>query len=292
MPTTSVVVVGSVNIDLVVRTDQRPSPGETVLGHDFEEVLGGKGLNQALGAGRLVPTGLVAMIGADAADRIRALLERSRVTDELLRVTDMPTGRALITVTPDGENSIIVAPMANGWMAAADVVAGLDAGAPSVVLVQREIPVPAIHAAAGWARAHGARFILNASPLDGLGADELVDADPLVVNVHEARAVVGADADLPVSELAALAAARGRSAVVTAGADGAWVADGGGVVHVSGEAGVTVVDTTGAGDEFAGALAGHLASGRGLVEAVRLAGRAAAVIIATPRARRAALEGR
>ncbi|GMA23184.1 hypothetical protein GCM10025864_09430 [Luteimicrobium album] len=187
-----VVVVGSTNIDLVVTAPRRPGPGETVLGDGFVEVVGGKGLNQALGAAAAGPTAFVGAVGRDEPGRrARARLAAAGVAAGYLAETTAPTGRALITLTPDGENSIIVAPLANDLVDGPVVVHALDELRPAVVLTQLEIPLSAVEAAAGWCVAHGVRLILNASPARVLPSELLAVADPLIVNAHEGSASLG-----------------------------------------------------------------------------------------------------
>ena len=298
-----VVVVGSANLDVVGHVERRPAPGETVLGTDYTETPGGKGLNQAVAAARLGHAALVAAVGDDqAGDLLRAHLERHGVDVSHLATVDAPTGRALITVTPDGENSIVVAALANGLLTPAAVTMALDRLRPQVVLVQREIPPAAVAAAAAWAKVAGAVLVLNPSPVAGTPPELLARTSVLVANVHEARTLLGTQDDGPA--LAAGLAALCPGAVVTAGGGGCWVAQGGRtaqgaqtafggrtaqgarVEHVPALRGVVAVDTTGAGDAFAGTLAARLAQGAELVEAVRQATAVAGRLVGLPRDRR------
>jgi ribokinase len=280
-----VTVLGSVNLDLVVHTPQRPGPGQTVLGTNYSEVVGGKGLNQAVASARTTATSLVAVVGTDdAGDRVRQYLQDRAVDTSAVQRVPGPTGRAVIVVTPDGENSIVVAPLANARLERHAVEGELDRLRPSVLLVQREIPVPVLLASMTWARSHGTRVIYNPSPVEGVEPHELGLAQVLVVNLHEARALTGQHEAPPGPELARDVASRGRSAVLTAGARGIWVAESGrDPVHVPATPAVTAVDSTGAGDEFAGALAAAVAHGAMLAEATRVAAAAAGRIVAIPR---------
>ncbi len=283
----NVVVVGSLNLDVIVRAELRPDPGETVLGSDYEEAVGGKGLNQAVAASRVGPTAIVGAIGSDAAGAVlRRHLESRGVDVSSLDVSNGPTGRAIIIVTPDGENSIVVAPLANSLVRPDCVVAALDRLCGAALLAQREVPAAVVAAAATWAADHGVRFVLNPSPVHGLDPALLRCADPLIVNVHEARAILGAAASVGGEDLARGIVDATVSTVVTAGAAGSWIASGGVAEFVPAVADVRVVDTTGAGDEFAGSLAAHLAEGCDLLLAARRATRAAARVVATPRADR------
>jgi len=281
-----VVVVGSINLDLVVHANVRPQPGETVLGTAYEEVVGGKGLNQALAAARVGPAALVGAVGSDetGASVLRVLRDRG-VDLSGVQVLAGSTGRAIITVTPDGENDIVVVPLANGCLRPAGVRAALDALGGTVVLAQREVPAEVVALAAAWAVEHGARFVLNPSPVEGVPNELLRHADPVIVNVHEARAILGRTGDKG-GDLAVGMLGTARTAVVTAGGDGCWVATSASIEHVPARRLKSVGDTTGAGDEFAGSLAAHLADGASLSDAAHHATTAAAHAVSTERSRR------
>lgn len=291
-----VAVVGSINVDVIARVDRHPVPGETILGSDLVEHAGGKGLNQAVSAARRASTHLVGFVGDDASGSaaLDYLAARGVDTGHVGRGA-LPTGRAFITVAADGENSIVVIPSANGEVTPAVVRAALDDIQPGVVVAQCEIPPASVEAAAGWARDHRARFVLNPSPITSIPGAVLGVCDPLVVNEGEAVAIlqlVGSapentarDARPTVADLARALLPHVRSVVVTAGSAGAVAATLGEVTTLPAER-VDVVDTTGAGDEFAGALAAALAMGSTLVDAVGVGQAAAALIVATPRDRR------
>ncbi|GHS84828.1 ribokinase [Actinomycetota bacterium] len=286
-----VAVVGSANLDIVVQSPHRPTAGETVLGTALTETPGGKGANQALASARVGPTAFVGQVGSDAAgDLLRTALAGAGVDVTHVRAAGVPSGRAYVTVTPDGENSIVVLPLANATLDADRTVEALDAIGPAVVLTQLEIPPGAVEAAADWCVRHGARFVLNPSPVGPVAERVLAAADPLIVNRGEALAILGTSgadtADTAdTADLATRLLGRARSVVVTAGPDGAVVATDGACTHIPG-ARVTVVDTTGAGDSFAGTLAAHLAAGRALDDAARLANAEAARVIQLDRAGR------
>jgi ribokinase len=272
-----VVVVGSVNADLVISVDRRPAAGETVLGSDLAIHPGGKGANQAVAAARL--GGRVAFLGRAGTDGngdlVRAALRGDGVDLSRLITTDAPTGVALITLGPDGDNSIIVSPGANSRVSAEDVAAAgaLFEGA-SVVSLQLEIPLPAVVSAARAAAAAGARIVFNLSPAAEVPGELLASCDPLVVNEHEA-AFLGA------TDPAGLLARGPKSVVITRGAKGAVVADASGVTEVPSPA-VKVIDTTGAGDAFTGALSLRLARGHALADAARFAARVGAAAVRRP----------
>ncbi|GGK76647.1 ribokinase [Sphaerisporangium melleum] len=271
-----VVVVGSANVDLVVRVDRRPGRGETVLGSDLSTHPGGKGANQAVAAARLgARVALLGRVGADGHGRLlRESLERDKVDLGHLREAGAPTGVALITVGPEGDNSIIVSPGANARLEEQDVAdaAGLLRSAP-VVSLQLETPLPTVLAAARAAH----RAVFNLSPPAPVPDELLALCDPLVVNEHEARMVLGAGGP-PAEQARALLRLGPRSVVITLGAGGAVAADASGVTTIPSPR-VEAVDTTGAGDAFTGALAWRLARGDGLADAVAFAVRVGAATV-------------
>lgn len=302
-----VVVVGSANVDLVLDIDHRPAAGETVLGSDLVTTPGGKGANQAVAAGRLgFDVAFVGCVGADSqGELLRASLADAGVDLQGLRFVDAPTGNAIILVTPDRENSIIVSPAANRYLTPAlvDELKPVWAGA-AVLVAQLEIPLETITSMLPEAHRSGTRVVLNAAPAAVLPDQVLSIADPLVVNESEAAFLLshagiptphGMWAD-PRDVAIALLSLGSRSVVLTLGAGGAVLVErardalgrGGvrtvgpqGAVHIAGHA-VTVVDTTGAGDAFVGALAAHLSEGVGLEEAVRRANDVAAIAVTRP----------
>ncbi|WP_051764649.1 ribokinase [Streptomyces sp. NRRL F-5135] len=278
-------VVGSANADLVIGVERRPGPGETVLGSDLSVHPGGKGANQAVAAARLgARTSLLARLGDDAHGRLlRDAQEAAGVDTSWVRSGGAPTGVALITVDPSGDNSIVVSPGANGRLSPADVreSTALLASAP-VVSAQLEIPLETV-AEVVRLLPSGTRFVLNASPPARLPAEVLAACDPLIVNEHEAR-VVSEHAsatpldDDPASWAKALLALGPRSVVVTLGGHGALVADGGGAAPVPAVP-VRAVDTTGAGDAFTAALAWRLGTGDTLSDAAAYAVRVGAAAV-------------
>jgi ribokinase len=273
-----VAVVGSANLDIVVHTPVRPAGGQTVLGSAVVEAPGGKGLNQALAAARSAPTSFVGDVGDDAAGAtLLGALRAGGVDASHVRTVPGNSGRAYIVVTPDAENSIVVLPLANAGLADERVVAALDALEPHVVLTQCEVSAGVVAAAAQWCGRHGARFVLNLSPVRDVPASVLAGCDPVIVNVAEAQTVLGL-AETDPDALALGLAARARSAVVTAGGRGSVVAEGGRATRVDATA-VQAVDTTGAGDAFAGTVAARLASGADLADAARYAAAEAARVI-------------
>ncbi|MFD6072283.1 ribokinase [Amycolatopsis lurida] len=269
--TSQVLVIGSANADLVVPVDRRPGGGETVLGGDTILSPGGKGANTAVAAARLGAD--VALLGAVGDDPYGELLKRSLaesgVNTDSLRTSERPTGIAYITVTPDGENSILVSPGANSALRPEDV----DLGGAEVVVLSLEIPLETVEHAVAKAVESGVKTLLNLSPAAELSAETLQGLDVLLVNEHEAAFLLGGEADFP--KLLDLGP---KAAVVTLGAKGAAVVTSDGVTEVSSPK-VEAVDTTGAGDAFAGALATSLAKGEELADAARRAVKVAAITV-------------
>ncbi|MFB6604173.1 ribokinase [Streptomyces noursei] len=281
-----VLVVGSANADLTVRVTRRPGAGETVLGTDLVESAGGKGANQAAAAARIGGrTALLARVGGDAYGELLLAAQRAAGTDvaPVIVDADARTGTAMIIVSPDGDNSIVVSPGANAALTPKDVAAAQDVIAASTVLsLQLEIPMETVRAAAEAAEGAGTRVVLNPSPTpEDLDRALLSAADPLVVNEHEARQLSGRTDGTPAEWAAALRERGARSVVVTLGGDGALVLDDSGTTTVPGVR-VEAVDTTGAGDAFTGALATRLAGGAALADAARFAVRVGAAAVTKP----------
>ncbi|MEV5144043.1 ribokinase [Streptomyces sp. NPDC052727] len=275
-------VVGSANADLVIGVERRPAAGETVLGGDLAVHPGGKGANQAVAAARLgAATALLARVGDDGHGRLLLDSLRAAGADTVgVLVGGAPTGVALITVDPSGDNSIVVSPGANSRLLPADVRAAAGVlRASRVVSAQLEIPLETVVEVVRNL-APGTRFVLNPSPPRELPAEVLAACDPLVLNEHEARVVLGDScaSDAPEDWARLLLAEGPRSVVVTLGAQGALVADGSGVTRVP-SVKVDAVDTTGAGDAFTAALAWKLGSGADLADAAAYAARVGAAAV-------------
>lgn len=264
------VVVGSINMDLVTRAARMPAPGETVLGTSFATTPGGKGSNQAIAAAKAgADVAFVGAVGDDTfALELRQTLVDAEVDAERLREVPGPSGVAAITVDSSGQNSIIVVPGANSLVVDLthdELAAIADA---DVLLCQLEIPLDTVTAAARHAATHGTVVILNPSPAQPL-PDGLVGAvDVLVVNETEER------------QLGEDALTRVQHVVTTLGADGArYRGPGGEQLRVAAPS-VDAVDTTGAGDAFAGALAS--AWSRGPLAALTFACAAGALTATRP----------
>lgn len=277
-----IVVVGSLNMDLVVRVPRHPRPGETLLGSAYETHPGGKGANQAVAAARA--GGRVRMIGRVGEDAfgqaLRAGLARDGIEVNEVRAVAAPTGVAFIAVDAAGQNSIIVSPGANASLAPTDLRAAMF-GDAKVVLLQLETPLATVLEAARLGRMAGATVILNVAPAQQLGAAQLQDVNLLLVNESEAAILLATD-EAAVSAAPEASARRLLTlvpqAVITLGARGvAWAeADRTGLQPAYP---VTPLDTTAAGDAFAGALAVALAAGDALAQAVRFAAAAGALAV-------------
>ncbi len=271
--------MGSANLDLVVEVPRVPLVGETVLGSDLARIPGGKGANQAVAAARLGRSvAMIGRVGGDEGGRmLRDALETDGVdTSHLATTPDVPNGVALIAVGSDGDNSIVVSPGANGRLSVADVEAASDVlGAATVTLLQLEVPVDAVTAAAEIA---GGTVVLNPAPAPSapLPARLLEAVDVIVPNQTELALLAGHHGPVDVATAADLA---GRlpvpTAVVTLGALGALAVSEGDVTHVEAPE-VTPTDTTAAGDSFCAALADALVRGEPIVEAVHWAVRVGA----------------
>jgi ribokinase len=290
-----VIVVSSVNVDLVVAVERLPEPGETVVGGRFERHHGGKGGNQAVAAARLgAETAFVGAIGDDAFgdDARDALAAEGIDLRGLACLTGEATGVALILVDAGGENSIAVAGGANAALSPDHVRSALATLQPrpgDVVLVGHEIPTAAAREALQLGRAAGATTILNPAPAGGLDAATLAQADILTPNRGELAVVAelagppgdGSPADAARALLDRLPV---TAILVSLGADGALLVEAGGSTALPALA-VPVVDSTGAGDALNGALAAGLAGGLPLPEAANRAVKAASLAVTRAGAR-------
>jgi ribokinase len=286
MPQPKIVVVGSLNMDLIARTSRIPAPGETILGHDFRTAPGGKGANQAVAAARAgARVRMVGRVGRDAfGEELLANLDANEVDHRfVLRDETAATGVAVIVVDDAGENSIVVLSGANMQLTPADVEAAEAAIAEAdLMLLQLEIPLPAVQRAAELGRKHGVQVVLNPAPARSLPADLLRLIDVLIPNETETALLTGMPIDT-IPDLKAAAAAlraQGPAAVIlTLGARGALLSTADQMLLAPAFP-VMPVDTTAAGDAFAGGFGAALAGGKSLFEAVRQ-GNAAGALAAT-----------
>jgi len=287
---TSIAVVGSLNMDFVVVVDRLPTPGETVLGGNFQRIPGGKGANQACAAAKVAsPSASVRMVGRvgydSFADHLRASLSAAGVDVSAVHsARSHPTGVALIWVDKAGQNSIVVASGANLAMAPQDVEAmrPVFRGA-QFVLFQLESPLPVVAAALALAREEGARTMLDPAPAQPLSPELLAQVDILTPNETEASLLLG----LPPARVSATYApalarslrAKGPKAVVLKLGDrGCFFCDGD-TEMFSPALPVVATDTTAAGDIFNAALATALAENQPVPKALRFANAAAAISV-------------
>lgn len=267
-----VAVVGSANLDLVTVTETLPRPGETLMATSYSEGPGGKGSNQAHAAARMGATvSFVGLRGDDSAGQLLAYaLSAEGVDVSAFAVTEGPSGRALVMVDAVAENSIIVVAGSNAKLSASDIErAGSAVTAADVVVCQLEIPLDAVQAAR---EACTGTFVLNPAPARVLPADLLAGTDVLVVNETEYETVLGIPLPEHLDDIADVASRPGAPKVIVAtlGPRGAAVCTDG-VVTLITPPPVTVVDSTGAGDTFVGALAAELARGLDVLTAARMA---------------------
>jgi ribokinase len=277
-----VVIIGSVNMDLVVRAPRIPARGETILGGEFTTIPGGKGANQAVAVARLGATSvLVGRVGEDDfGGRLLTGLRNSGVDcRHVQRTSGVASGIALIVVGDDGDNAITVASGANFAVTPADVNAAADViRTARVCVLQLELPTDTVAHAIQLCRLFNVETILDPAPAPAQELPkELLAASIISPNETEAAALTGLPAGTAPEKVAAALLEKGASQVVLKlGARGAFMAGPDGMRHVEGFA-VDVVDTTAAGDAFTGALAVARAEGRSLDEAVQFANAAGAL---------------
>lgn len=270
----AVVVFGSINMDLVVRTPRLPTPGETLTGHTFFTAPGGKGANQAVACARLgVPTRMVGRVGDDLfGEQLRASLRSFGVQDDGVLTTPGPSGVALIAVDDTAENTIVIVPGANGAVSIADIPRlerALDGA--RALLLQLEVPIETVVAAARAAHTRGVTVILDPAPALPLPDELYALADIITPNEHEATTLTGIavhDDQGAIAAARALIARGARRVALKLGARGALTADAEGEQFWSPFT-VTPVDTVAAGDAFNGGLAVALSEGRSFDEAIR-----------------------
>jgi ribokinase len=276
-----ILVVGSINMDLVVRVPHAPAPGETVLGGDFETFPGGKGANQAVAAARM--GGNVTMVGRVGNDDfgdtlIQELVENKIKTSHVIKDSGAPTGIAMIAVAENGENLIVVASGANMAVSVEDVEKAYSlVDETDLLLLQLECPLKAVTVAVEQAHERDIPVVLNPAPAQALSEALLAKVDVLTPNENELALLSGeTDLDQGIKKLRDWGV---KNLVVTLGANGARVVNDSLDEHIPAHQ-VDVLDTTAAGDAFNGALAVMLAEGKPLLEAVHY-GVAAGALAAT-----------
>ncbi|MEU7055681.1 ribokinase [Streptomyces sp. NPDC046197] len=275
---TDIVVLGSTNMDLVAYVEKAPQRGETVTGREFRTIPGGKGANQAIAAARA--GGTVSMIGAVGNDafggRLRSTLEHSGVNTDHLRTVEGPSGTAHIVVDDEGGNAIVVVPGANGTVDRLGPGDEAHIASADALLLQLEVPLTVVLAAAQAARRHGVRTILTPAPAGPLPGELLGAVDLLVPNEHEAAALTGRTDP---RDAARALLDQVPEVVVTLGSAGSLYAAREAEPVTVPAPRVTAVDSTGAGDTFVGALAVALGEGRPMREALAWAAAAAALSV-------------
>ena len=282
--TSNVCVVGSANMDLVVSAPHFPTPGETVMGSGFAQFPGGKGANQAVAASRLgAQVRFVGVVGEDDwGSELRSVLTADGVGIQWTHsVERLPTGVGVITVLPDGQNSIVVAPGANAALGVEDVdAAGQAIRAADVLVIQGEVPAAANRRAVEIARDASTFVLLNAAPAVGIEHDLLGDVDLLVVNVSEARVLLSIEDDSvsPGGLARRLATLGPERVVLTLGEEGALHFDGAELMPMDAFE-VESVDGTGAGDAFIAALAVLRGEGRRVRDCMHAACAAGALAV-------------
>ena len=252
-----VVVVGSANLDLVATLDHLPKPGETIVALGYAEHAGGKGVNQAVACARMgARTAFVGCVGNDDAGVfLRGVLENEGIDTTMLRVVDMPTGRAFINVDSRGENEIVVVSGANTQVGVAQNPLVLPTS--HVLLMQLEIPLTTVRNALQLARRNGALTVLNPAPFKALDAGVLSLVDVIVPNETESAACGGTQALLDAGVKTVLTTLGERGAIINTHTSATSIAP-----HK-----VVAVDTVGAGDAFIGALSAELARGATISDA-------------------------
>lgn len=287
-----IVVIGSINMDLVMRVPRMPHPGETLSGGQFQTIPGGKGANQAVACARLSSRGgnvaMIACLGDDAFGiALRAALLRDGIDDtHVSTIVGMSSGVAAIAVDANGQNSIVLAAGANDALSPAHIdAAGPLIAQAQVVVLQLETPLATIRHAIQLAHSLGKIVVLNPAPAQALPLDLLGQVTYLIPNEIEAAmlanlpvASLDSDADID-AVIAELRSCGCTNVLVTLGAKGVRAALAGGIRHFAAQP-VSAIDTTAAGDTFIGGFVAALADGQSEAEAIDFGQRAAALSVA------------
>jgi ribokinase len=270
-----IVVVGSINADLVFEADKRPNPGETLIGKDFKTVPGGKGANQAIAASRLGAK--VAMMGCLGEDQNGIFLEENLKVNKvetkfIKKVKGVPSGVAGITLA-EGDNSIIVVPGANYEVDKTYIDKNIEViKSAKIVLLQLEIPIEVVEYVIDICSKNKVKTILNPAPIQKLKEDTLEKLDYLTPNEHEFEILYGSKREEEMLKK------HKNKLIITKGSEGVSFSDGDKVINVPSNK-VEVVDTTGAGDTFNGSFAYSLVKGMSIKESIEFANKAAAISV-------------
>ena len=286
----NIVILGSINVDLVIQSTKPPRMGETVMGGGFITVAGGKGANQGVAVARLLQNGAsAAFIGAVGGDTFGGVMRDNLAKNGLdvthVKIADnVATGTAIIVIY-GGDNFIVLDSGANAEITVEDVmraeplISGTD-----MLITQLEIPMEVVRAALALAKKHNVTTLLNPAPARTLDDELLADVDIITPNETECEVITGVNADTVNGGKAGVTAllARGvKQAIVTMGGNGAAYNDGADICHNPGVKAKAVVDTTAAGDSFTGALAVALTEGKTIHEAVSFACAVGAITVAS-----------
>lgn len=280
-----VVVVGSYNTDLTIKTERIPRTGETIIGGVFSEGGGGKGANQAVAAARAgAKVSFIARVGNDALGKagVQRLTAEGINTKYIFQDNDVATGVAFIVVDERGENSIVVASGANAKLSSSDIeVAHSELSSADVLLVQLESPIETIHSAIKKSHEKGAMVILNPAPAQALSSKILTDIDVITPNKVEAEMITGikvSDEESLQSIVLKFFESGVKNVIITLGSKGMYVGCSESMKLMPAYK-VCPVDSTGAGDIFSGSLAAFLAEGMSMESAVKMAAASASISV-------------
>lgn len=284
MSTNKIIVIGSANTDMVVKSNKLPLPGETILGGTFFMNAGGKGANQAVAAARLGGNvTLVAKVGNDifGTQTINGLKNENIITDYVFIDETTPSGTALIMVNEEGENCIVVAPGANGQLLPPDIAQVKNIFDAEIILMQLEIPMETIEAVAKIAKANQQKVIINPAPAQKL-TDELLDGLFLITpNETEATLLTGikVEDEATAAQAADIFLSKGvQNVIITLGKQGAYFKNADSTLKINAPV-VKAMDTTAAGDTFSGALTVALTEKKDWANAIRFAVEAASISV-------------
>lgn len=279
-----IVIVGSLNMDLVVQVKEMPKPGETIPGGDLQTICGGKGANQAVAAGRIAGSaGMIGRVGKDAfGTRLLKSLNHANVDTSFVGRDEAATGTAVILVDSHGENNIVISAGANGQVTETDLDAadGLLKNA-RFVLTQFELPMQITQSLIERMQSYPGNLILNPAPYRPITPEFLAKVDYFVPNETEAEKFTGVhitNMDSAQNACRSLLEMGIRNVIMTLGAKGALLANQSGISHIPGIA-VNPVDTTAAGDTFIGAFAAAMVRSYPLEDAIRYANCAGAITV-------------